>query len=755
MDVTAVSPPDLPELWGGVECTVNRVGDVWFDQMAKSGHLDRPDDLDRFAALGIRTLRYPVLWERVAPDRPDDCDWSRADDRVGRLMRLGVRPVVGLVHHGSGPRYTCLADPSFAEGLAAFAGRVAARFPGVGYYTPVNEPLTTARFSGLYGHWYPHACDAASFVRMLLNQCRAVVLSVRAIREVRGDAKLVQTEDLGKTYSTPALAYQAEFENERRWLTYDLLCGRVDRQHPLASYFRYVGIAEAEWLWFSDNPCPPDVLGVNHYVTSERFLDERVERYPAASRGGNGRHAYADVEAVRVRAAGPSGVALLLGEAWRRYGLPLAVTEAHLGCTREEQLRWLAEVWREARAARESGADVRAVTVWSLLGMFDWDSLVTLPRGHYEPGAFDVRGPRPRPTALAGLVRELAAGSEATHPVLSSPGWWRRPARLLYPAYPPGQAGGTPAGSQTPGKGPRPLVIVGAGGALGREFVRACGARGLAYRALTRAELDITRPAAVVAALEKFGPWAVINAAGFARVDAAESQPGHCHRANVVGPVALAAECARRRVPLMTFSSHLVFDGRKGQSYVESDATNPLSAYGRSKDEAERHILTVHPGSLVVRAGPMFSPGDERGLPARALRATAAGIPLAVPEDIIVTPSYAPDLVHSSLDLLIDGETGLWHLASGVAVSCLELARETVRRAGMDAGLIQGQAAAALVGPAPRPTYSALGSERGCLLPALESALERFCSAFPALETPQVPGGGMVTFGSLAPGPAG
>ena len=51
---------------------------------------------------------------------------------------------------------------------------------------------------------------------------------MRAIREVNPAAQLVQTEDIGKTYSTPALAYQADFENERRWLSFDLLCGRVD-----------------------------------------------------------------------------------------------------------------------------------------------------------------------------------------------------------------------------------------------------------------------------------------------------------------------------------------------------------------------------------------------------------------------------------------------------------------------------------------------------------------------------------------------
>ena len=63
------------ELWGGVECTVNRVGDDYLDQLEFSGHAGRPADLDHFAALGLRALRYPVLWERVWPRPGRGPDW--------------------------------------------------------------------------------------------------------------------------------------------------------------------------------------------------------------------------------------------------------------------------------------------------------------------------------------------------------------------------------------------------------------------------------------------------------------------------------------------------------------------------------------------------------------------------------------------------------------------------------------------------------------------------------------------------------
>ncbi len=85
----------------------------------------------------------------------------------------------------------------------------------------------------------------------------------------------MHTEDGGKTWSTPQLEADRLFREHRRWLGVDLLCGRVDRHHPLFPYLLDNGIPEPDILWFADNPCPPDVLGLNYYLTSDRFLDHR------------------------------------------------------------------------------------------------------------------------------------------------------------------------------------------------------------------------------------------------------------------------------------------------------------------------------------------------------------------------------------------------------------------------------------------------------------------------------------------------
>jgi dTDP-4-dehydrorhamnose reductase len=286
------------ELWGGVECTIARIGDDWRDQVAETGHRERPDDIDLIAALGIRTLRYPVIWESVAPDRPDRLDFCWTDERLGRLRDLGIEVVAGLVHHGSGPAYTRLVDPDFPRKLADYAARVAERYPWIAMWTPVNEPLTTARFSGLYGHWYPHRRDYRAFLRTLVNQCRGIVEAMAAVHAVVPDARLVQTEDLGKTFSTAPLRAQAAHENERRWLSLDLLCGRVGPQHPMYRFLRNAGVTDNELEFFASSAGIPDLLGINHYLTSERFLDHRLHLYPGHPIGGNRRERYVDAEAV-------------------------------------------------------------------------------------------------------------------------------------------------------------------------------------------------------------------------------------------------------------------------------------------------------------------------------------------------------------------------------------------------------------------------------------------------------------------------
>lgn len=713
------------ELWGGPECTVNRVGGLFTDQFERSGHAQRVEDLELFAALGIRAIRYPVLWEHIAPVRPDDCEWSWSDVRLNRLRALGIDVIAGLVHHGSGPAYTnLLDDEGFATGLAAHAARVARRYPWIRRWTPVNEPLTTARFSALYGFWYPHCRDEGAFWRALLNQIDGVRLSMAAVRAINPQAELVQTDDVGRTYCTADLRGQAAFDNLRRWAGWDLLCGRVTLDHPLWHHIARFGLAD-RLRAIADAPCPPDIIGVNHYLTSDRFLDHRLELYPTRVHGGNGRQRYADVEAVRAIEPAPAGLEGVLRETWERYRIPMAVTEVHNGCTREEQMRWMAEAWDIGKRLADQGIDIRAVAMWSLLGSAGWNTLLTAP-GIYEPGVFDVSSGTPRGTALASLMRGLPSDQQR-HPVMQQAGWWRRPNRLLYPAVPRPAPLLAHDGS-APQPESQPLLIVGATGTLGRAFARACAHRNLGHVLVGRDEIDLRDASTMAGSLDRLRPWAVVNAAGWVQVDDAESDPDGCHQANADGAIRLCTEAAARGIQTASFSSDLVFDGRAGRPYTESDIPSPLNVYGRSKARMEEGVVGLRGKHLIIRTAAFFSPFDTHNFACAVASTLSRGGRFRAAHDLVVTPTYVPHLVDTALDLLIDGETGLWHLTNEAALSWAAFAARVAERLGLPGGMLQPVRGAELGFHAARPAFAALRTVRGSPLLSIDAALADFAS---------------------------
>ncbi|UZK64807.1 sugar nucleotide-binding protein [Sphingomonas sp. M1-B02] len=718
------------ELWGGIECTVNRVGDGWQDQSRLTGHQNRLSDIDLLADLGLEAIRYPVLWERTAPDRPDAQDWSWIDPRLARLRARGLRMIAGLIHHGSGPAYTDLLDPGFAPGLARHAQAVAERFPWIEDWTPVNEPVTTARFSALYGLWHPHRRDEGAFWLALLNQIDATRLSMRAIRLVNPAAQLIATDDLGRSYATAPLREQAGFDNIRRWAGWDLLCGKITPHHPLFARIAAFGLDD-RLRAIADDPCPPDIIGVNHYLTSDRFLDHRTGRYPGIGSGGNGRDRYVDIEAIRVLDPPPQGLEGALREAWQRYRIPLAVTEAHNGCTREEQMRWMARAWDVGMALAGEGVDVRAVTSWALLGSSGWNTLLTAP-GRYEAGAFDVSSGAPRPTAIAPLLNALAQDGPRPE-AAKREGWWERPARLLHgrvalplPIQHRLRLGDAPAA---------PILICGASGTLGRALAQACRQRNLAFVLTDRAGLALDDVASIERALDRHRPWAVLNAAGWVRVDDAEAHEVECFAANAIGAADLARACDARGIATVSFSSDLVFDGAAGRAYHEEDAARPLNAYGRSKRAAEQRIGALAGDHLIVRTAAFFSPFDPHNFAWGVVETLRGGNRFQAAEDQIVSPTFVPHLADAVLDLAIDRAKGIWHLSNGVPVSWSDFACAIATARGLDAGLIDPVPGASLGLRAARPAYAALASRRGTLLPPLDEAIAAFAhgiSAHPA-----------------------
>ena len=410
------------EVWASPEATVARVdASRWVDQLALTGHDVRDGDVALLASLGVAASRTPVLWERAAAADPLDVDLTWAVRRAGALSARGIDPIVTLLHHGSGPRYTDLLDPAFPALFADYAETVARALPAVRRWTPINEPLTTARFSTLYGVWYPNLRDDRAFGRALVHQTLAQQAAMARIRALRPDAEFVLTEDLQRfTAGDAATHAYVDFLRERMYLSIELVAGRVDGRHPLAAFLiERCGVLRAELDAMREGATTPDVVAFNHYPHSERYL------FAAAD------ETIGDVPAVYVAGEDVPRVAPLLIDAARRLRLPLALGEVHVRGTGDERVRWLAQHVEDAIAVRDAGVDLRAIGVWAAFGMTDWHSLLRDDGGVTEDGIFTFSGAGavPQPTVLAGAVRELARTGSLASP--AAPGWWERVDRFI------------------------------------------------------------------------------------------------------------------------------------------------------------------------------------------------------------------------------------------------------------------------------------------------------------------------------------
>ena len=272
----------------------------------------------------------------------------------------------------------------------------------------------------------------------------------------------------------------------------------------------------------------------------------------------------------------------------------------------------------------------------------------------------------------------------------------------------------------------KPILIIGKNGTLGKGFAKICDSRMIHYHLLSRFECDITEIESIRAAVEDYKPWAIINAAGYINIDDAEKEEEKCFAENYVGAINLATISQQYGIKLITFSSDQVFDGLKNEPYLESDKPNSLNIYGQSQYESERYIREINEEALIIRTSSLFSNWDEHNMLQRWMQKISASVPVEIANDVIVSPTYVPDLAHAVLDLLVDDEKGLWHLTNKGAISWADFALESAMQLKLNKGLIRSLPLDQMNLPARRPKYSVLGSERGYLLPTIENAMQRF-----------------------------
>jgi len=253
------------------------------------------------------------------------------------------------------------------------------------------------------------------------------------------------------------------------------------------------------------------------------------------------------------------------------------------------------------------------------------------------------------------------------------------------------------------------LLVTGAAGMLGTDVVAA--AAGHEVIALARADLDVTDPPAVSAAVARARPDAVIHCAAWTDVDGAEAAEAAATAVNRAGAGHVAAAAAQAGAHVVHVSSDYVFDGRANEPYTEASVTGPLSAYGRSKVAGEHAVAEAAPGAhAIVRSSWLFGL-HGRNFVDTMLRLGSERDKVTVVDDQVGCPTYTGHLAPALVRIAGERLTGVMHVAGGGGCSWWELARATFDRSGMDCAVRRGSTAE-LGRPAPRPAFSVLRSTR-------------------------------------------
>jgi dTDP-4-dehydrorhamnose reductase len=226
------------------------------------------------------------------------------------------------------------------------------------------------------------------------------------------------------------------------------------------------------------------------------------------------------------------------------------------------------------------------------------------------------------------------------------------------------------------------FLLFGGSGQVGTELRTLAVRQRVDLVAPSHDEIDLMDAPAIESLLAS-EPWSgVINAAAYTNVDDAEREPSVAYAVNAEAPTRLAAQTARRNIPLIHISTDYVFDGRKGRPYVESDETAPLNVYGSSKLAGEHGVTSNNPQHIILRTSWVYSPFG-RNFVKTIVRLAAERDRLTVVADQRGCPTAAVDVARACLDIAAhcaegNGSYGLYHFAGAGDASWFELAKAVI-----------------------------------------------------------------------------
>lgn len=345
-------PQTLPGLRSLDEYELTQHYDLW------------KQDLALAVQSGARALRWGLPWYKVQPAR-GQWDWRWTDEVLDYMVNVqGLTPILDLMHYGT-PLWleNSFANPDYPHLVAEYAAAAAARYKSlVRYYTPLNEPTVNAMMSGRGGQWPPYLRGDEGYVSVLKALARGITLTVKALRQEQPEMQTVQVEALWHHYSQdPSLALAMAQSNAQQFLSLDLTMGRVDQQHLLNPWLIDNGFTEADRQWFQANAVSFDFIGGNYYPWG----------YVEKARRGKTRM----VSVPRSEKSPTNGatIALPLAELYRRYSVPILVTETSAKGTVQRRTAWMDETLTAVRELRSAGVPIVGYTWFPLFTMIEWE----------------------------------------------------------------------------------------------------------------------------------------------------------------------------------------------------------------------------------------------------------------------------------------------------------------------------------------------------------------------------------------------
>ena len=387
-----IALPDLFMFATGIECSSPTIqgGRVRRDQLAECGHyIHWRKDLALVQEMGLRFLRYGLPYHLVHLG-PGRYDWSFADLVMAEMRRLGIEPILDLLHFGVPDWIGSFQNPALPRHFAEYADAVAVRYPWVRFWTPVNEIYVSARMSTLDGLWNEQIRTDHAFVTALKHLSAASKLACAAIVRVRPDAVIVHSESAEIVHEARMLPTAGiTLANKQRFLALDLLFAKRPCRE-IATYLADHGLTAAEHAWFMQGePAGYQIVGADYYGRNEHIVKPCGRRF-----------AIEDV----------MGWYLIARDYLERYGKPLMHTETNV-FDPQAAPGWLWKQWISILQMRRDGMPVLGFTWYSLVDQVDWDIGLSEQRGVVNGcGLYNMeRRPNPVAAEYRALMEEFGS----------------------------------------------------------------------------------------------------------------------------------------------------------------------------------------------------------------------------------------------------------------------------------------------------------------------------------------------------------